>query len=142
MKFSLLTLLVFFALEATASLEISQPLIKWVKPSRKMTAGYFHIKNNSNKQRVITGASSSIARKIELHTHLHEKGVMKMRKVDSVKIAPQKTVKFKPMSFHLMLFGLQKELKEGDKVKVRLEFKNKETREEEFIVSKMYKNSK
>lgn len=52
-----------------------------------------------------------------------DNGVMKMRPLDKgLTIEPGKTVKLAPGGYHLMLFDLKSQLKQGDKVPVTLEF--------------------
>ncbi|PRM90957.1 transporter, partial [Arcobacter cryaerophilus gv. occultus] len=48
----------------------------------------------------------------ELHTHLHENGVMRMRQVESIAIPAKGEVALKPGSFHVMLFEVR-ELSQG-----------------------------
>ena len=43
----------------------------------------------------------------ELHTHLHENGVMKMRQVESIEVPAKGEVALKPGSFHIMLFEVR-----------------------------------
>ena len=50
-------------------------------------------------------------------------GVMTMRPLDKgLAIEPGKTVKLAPGGYHLMMFDLKGQLKQGDKVPVTLEF--------------------
>jgi copper(I)-binding protein len=50
-------------------------------------------------------------------------GVMTMRPVDEgLAIDPGKTVTLAPGGYHLMLLGLKKPLREGDKVAITLKF--------------------
>lgn len=49
-------------------------------------------------------------------------GMMKMRKVELIDIPAGDTVELKPGGHHLMVIGLKKALKEGDKVTIALQF--------------------
>ena len=49
---------------------------------------------------------------IEIHTHLHEDGVMKMRQINSLEIPGGESVVLEPGGLHLMLFKLQLPLTE------------------------------
>jgi copper(I)-binding protein len=55
-------------------------------------------------------------------------GMMRMRRVPALEIAPDATVEFKPGSYHLMMFGLKKPLVVGDQVEFILNFDNGDTR--------------
>jgi copper(I)-binding protein len=61
--------------------------------------------------------------KVEVHEMAMDNGVMKMRPLDQgLTIEPGKTVKLAPGGYHLMMFDLKSQLKQGDKVPVTLEF--------------------
>lgn len=75
----------------------------------------------------ITAAASDVAEKIELHTHLTENGVMKMREVEAYEIPAGEKFTLRPMSYHIMLMGLKEPLKEGQNFEVTLTKSNGET---------------
>ena len=72
-------------------------------PGRDVSAGYFELKNLGVDDRLIS-VSSPISPRVEMHTHLNEDGVMKMRKVGGVDLPSGEKVTFKPGSYHLMMF--------------------------------------
>ncbi|MBL4870879.1 MAG: copper chaperone PCu(A)C [Robiginitomaculum sp.] len=72
-------------------------------PGQTTAAAYFDIINKGGADALLS-ATSSASPRVELHTHLHEDGVMKMRQVDSVKILAQQTTQFKSGGLHVMLF--------------------------------------
>ncbi|MAU41360.1 MAG: hypothetical protein CMF31_07035 [Kordiimonas sp.] len=55
---------------------------------------------------VLRSVTSPKVKKIELHTHSMDKGVMRMRRVESVAVPAGGQVEFRPGGLHLMLFGL------------------------------------
>ncbi len=67
--------------------------------------------------------SSPAAQRVELHTHVMEGSVMKMRKVESLDVKAGETKVLKPSGDHLMLFDLKGPLVEGGKVPLVLKFK-------------------
>ena len=67
-------------------------------------------------------AESAVAGKTELHTHVHESGVMKMRPVEAIPVEPGKPTKLQPSGFHVMLLDLKAPLKVGDKFPLTLVF--------------------
>ena len=91
--------------EPSGGVEVSDAYIAAPLKGRDVTAGYFRLDNKGAAARLV-GASSPVARRVEIHTHLHEDGVMKMRKVDGVDLAPGQTVVFEPGGYHLMMFGV------------------------------------
>lgn len=55
-------------------------------PGSPNTAAFMVLKNDADKPVTLTAAASPDAGRAELHTHLHENGVMKMRQVESIEI--------------------------------------------------------
>ena len=73
-------------------------------PGRDTAAGYFEITNHGNTPDRLVSVTSPISPAIEIHNHIEDNGVMKMRQIDGVDLAPGETVIFKPGSYHLMMF--------------------------------------
>ncbi len=83
----------------------------------------------------LIGASSPMAGRVEVHTHLTEDGVMKMRKVESVAVLAGQTLKLAPGGEHLMLFDLKAPLKEGEIMPLTLKFETSGDMELSAIVT-------
>ena len=73
-------------------------------PGRDTAAGYFEITNHGKTADRLISVTSPISDAVEIHNHIEDNGVMKMRQVESVDLAPGETVVFKPGSYHLMMF--------------------------------------
>jgi copper(I)-binding protein len=69
-------------------------------------------------------ASTPIASRVEIHTmNVDAQGVMRMREIDGVALAPKEKVQMKPgLGLHLMLIGLKEPLKEDATFPMTLEF--------------------
>jgi copper(I)-binding protein len=65
---------------------------------------------------------SGAAGRVELHSHIHEAGVMKMRRVEAIDVPAGKPVVFKPGGLHIMLMDLKQPLKAGEQVDLTLVF--------------------
>ena len=85
---------------------------------------YLTIHNRSGHPDHLEGAKSGVAKRTELHTHKHDKGVMRMRPIKSVEIPAKDMAVLKPDGDHVMLMGLKAPLKNGDKFPLTLIFKN------------------
>ena len=86
-------------------------------------AGYLTVTNTGKAPAVLTGAESPLARKIELHQTSMTGGVMRMTRQDKgVPIPPGGSALFSPGGDHLMIFGLKKAMKSGDRLPVTLIF--------------------
>lgn len=96
----------------------------WIKPAPqgKNTAAYFTLRNDNDTPLVLTGISTPNAM-AEIHeTKEDEKGVMRMRQMEKLEIAPNSEAVFAPGGKHVMLIGLKQELKDGDKVPLTFYF--------------------
>ncbi|HIF9436252.1 TPA: copper chaperone PCu(A)C [Photobacterium damselae] len=67
-------------------------------------AVYLSIQNNSDHLAKLTKVHSPNSQAIELHTHQHQDGMMKMRKLDYITIPANGKIPLKPHGDHLMLF--------------------------------------
>ncbi|MDK2777845.1 MAG: copper chaperone PCu(A)C [Pseudomonadota bacterium] len=109
MRFSTLLAPVLMALSAAAlaDIEVSDPYVREPVPGRDMSAAFMQISNSGDSDRVLVSASAGWTSRIEIHTHIHDNGVMRMRQIESLTIPAGETVTLKPGGLHLMLFGLQ-----------------------------------
>ncbi len=95
---------------------ISDAYVRAVPPNLKSSASFMKITNNSNKSISLMSVDSDIAKDIELHEHIMNNGMMKMQQVTHINIPANSTIVLKPGGLHVMLIGLNKKLKVGDKV--------------------------
>lgn len=93
----------------------------------KVGAVYFKgIENKGKEADQLLGAKAAIATSVEIHEMAMEGDVMKMRPVPELSLPPGATVSLnqgQTKGHHLMLLGLGKPLKKGDKFPVTLRFK-------------------
>lgn len=130
--------LALFSLNA-ANVEISDAYARDSLPNNKNSAIFLTIKNKSNTDLAITQASTSASSYTELHTHINENGMMKMVKVQKLKIPANASLELKPGSDHIMLFDLKKQLKAGDSVSLELKFDDGDSKIIENILVKELK---
>lgn len=107
------------------ALHIDHP---WARPTPggvNNGAAYFSIRNGGGKPDVLIAAKAAISEKAELHRHIDDHGIMRMRAVeDGIAIAPEATVTLQPGGLHVMLFGLKRPLAEGDEFPLSLTFRD------------------
>ena len=97
----------------------------WVQegpPSQTITAAFMVIENHTGAAISLQSASTDIAQVVELHKMELKDGMMKMHKVELIEIPAGGSVELKPGGYHLMVIGLKKTLKDGDKVTIALQF--------------------
>jgi periplasmic copper chaperone A len=91
------------------------------------TAVYVTVENTGDSPAVLTGGSSDVAAKVELHDHvMQEGGIMQMVHRETVEIPAGKTVSFEPGGLHIMLMGMKQPLAAGESVSVTLTVKDAE----------------
>lgn len=78
--------------------------------------------NNQGEATSLVNASSNAAKVVELHTHIHDQGVMRMRKIDAIELPADNQVELAPGGLHIMLIGLEAPLQEGSQIEMTLEF--------------------
>ena len=88
----------------------------WARASiSKNGAAYAKLVNNGKIADRLIAVKSPAARRVQLHTHIMDGNIMKMRRVEGgIAIAPGKSVTMKPGGNHIMLMGLQKKLVAGE----------------------------
>ena len=70
----------------------------------------------------LIAAESMVARRVELHTHMMDGNVMRMRPVAAIEIAPGEPTLLQPGGLHVMLIGLKSPLAEGERFPLTLVF--------------------
>ena len=83
----------------------------WIRsplPGQSVTAGYCDIVNRGSRAVAIVGFSGSVSGtvRVEMHETTDHDGMVRMRPLKSLTIAPNTTVSLVPGGKHLMLFGL------------------------------------
>ena len=84
-------------------------------------AGFMTLRNAGAADRLL-GASSPAARRVELHTHIREGDVMRMRPVPAIELPAGQSVELRPGGLHLMLIGLTAALPQGGELPLTLRF--------------------
>lgn len=100
------------------------PYVRLLPPTSKTTAVFMDLMNHTDKDMTLIEARSKAAQKVEIHNHIKENGVMKMRQVKKVDIKKHKLVEFRPGGLHIMLINLNKPLVENEKIELELIFKD------------------
>lgn len=116
-------------------IHIDHPWSRALPPVAPTGAAYMTITNNGKTTDTLISASTPRAEHTELHEHVHQDGLMKMQKIESVEIAPGETVEFVPSGNHVMLFELKQPLTDGDKYPMTLTFREAGEIEIEVVVT-------
>jgi periplasmic copper chaperone A len=107
----------------TAPITVQHP---WARatPAGAMTgAVYMTLDNTSASADRLTGGSSDVADKVQIHEMSVVNGVMQMRQLaDGLPVPAGGSVVLKPGSYHVMLIGLKKPLTAGETFPLTLTF--------------------
>lgn len=106
---------------ATA-ISIVDPYVPPMPPGIRVGAAYLTLKNDGDRDVRLVAASSPAAGAAELHNHIDDNGVMRMRRVREILVPAQGAVQLKPGGYHMMLIDLKAPLKAGDKLAITLVF--------------------
>jgi hypothetical protein len=108
------------------------------------SGGFFLTIENTGDEAdsLVTAAlPEAVAERVEIHTHItDDNGVMMMRQVPLVEIPAQSTVEFRPMSYHLMVFGLKEPFVAGNHYPITLHFEKAGAMEAEAFVKSLSSN--
>lgn len=122
------TALMIAGLASTASAAGVRVQDAWARATvegMKMSGAFMTVRNDNAKQDFLIGGSSPIAQSVEVHTHINDNGVMRMREVKGGIPLPGKAdTELKPGGYHIMFMGLKRPLKDGETVPVTLKFKH------------------
>ncbi|MDP5293601.1 copper chaperone PCu(A)C [Oceanimonas sp. CHS3-5] len=104
------------------SLQIAHP---WSRPAPPMAANgsaYLVINNHGHVDDVLLSAESPVAERVEIHTHMMDGDMMKMRQLEQLPVPAGEAVTLAPGGHHLMLFGLKQAPREGERFPLTLHF--------------------
>jgi periplasmic copper chaperone A len=89
-----------------------------------VTGAFMQIRNTGASAERLVGASSTVAATVEVHETSMADGIMSMREVEFVEIAPGGIAELKPGGYHIMLIGISEALKSGETIIITLQFEN------------------
>ncbi|MGB5488813.1 MAG: copper chaperone PCu(A)C, partial [Lysobacterales bacterium] len=96
---------------AAELITVSQPRIRATAPGQTVSGAFMTLVNNSATAYALTSVSFSGASVVEIHETSMNGDMMRMRKVSQIEIPANGSAELKPGSYHIMLIGLEKELK-------------------------------
>lgn len=136
-KVALILASIFFSFSAQAQVQIEKPWTRATAPGAKVAGGYMVIRNAGTAGDRLVAASSPASARVELHVHINDNGVMRMREVKGYDVPAKGAFELKPGGAHLMFMDLKRPLKEGEKVPVKLKFEKAGEVNAEFQVGGM-----
>ncbi len=102
--------------------------VRLVPPVVKDTAAYLTLENRGKTPLRLVGAETEVAERVSFHQdHREHRGgqvVLGMRPLPHLDIPPGGRLELRPGKYHLMLEGLKRPLKAGEKVALVLRFQD------------------
>ena len=105
-----------------AELEVEDAWSRASTPMVETGAVYLTIVNDGQRSRRLVAVRSGNAASITIHETLHENGMTRMARRDSLPIEAGSTLRLIPGGIHLMMLNLHAPLVEGDQFDLILKF--------------------
>lgn len=134
------TCLMINPLSARAEITITNARLR-ANIGERPSAGYFELQNHGAADKLMRAKSEAFDH-IELHTHIKDGEIMRMRQMENIALGANSKTSFKPHGYHLMLFKPKTALKKGDTVEITLEFQNNPPQNVSFIIGTMGQHHK
>jgi copper(I)-binding protein len=103
-------------------IRIHQPWVRASLGNAPNSAAYMTLETTASEADRLVGGSTPAADSVQLHSHIMEDGIAKMRPVDAIEVAPGGPTVLEPGGLHMMLVGLTGKLEEGGTMPLTLEF--------------------
>lgn len=114
--------------------EAENPYVRLAPPGARATGAFMVLRNAGEQEAVLVKADSSVAKVVELHDHINDGGVMRMRQVKEIRVPAKGETHLKPGSYHVMLIDMKAPLKERDHVIITLGFADGSSKEVHAMV--------
>jgi len=127
---------VFAAAGVADQISVVDPYVRMTPPGAKATAAFMVLKNVGDRDAQLVSANAQAANITELHNHINDNGVMRMRQVKEIAVPAKGEAVLKPGGYHVMLIDMKAPLKEGDHVVIKLGFGDGSSKEVHAPVTK------
>lgn len=124
-----------YAAGAADAVNVVDATVRLMPPGARATAAFMTLRNGGDKDVKLVKAETPAAKIAELHTHINENGVMKMRQVQAVEIKAKGETRLAPGGNHIMLFD-PTSLKEGEITAITLGFDDGSSKKIDAVVKK------
>ena len=87
----------------------------------KVIAGFMCFQNGSSSSIRIASASAEGVDRVEIHEIVHEQGLVRMKRIDSVDVPANRTVCLQPEQIHFMLIGIDDTIRAGADIRLEID---------------------
>jgi len=103
---------------AQADLIVENTWVRDAPPNAYMRAGYGTLRNDGTQAITITDVRSPDFDRAEVHETSFKNGMMTMRRVEQIVLAPGDRFDFNPNGNHIMLIAPKRAVNKGDKIEL------------------------
>ena len=122
---------------AADQIEVHEPYIRLAPPNAMATGAFMVLRNTAGQDVKLVKADNPASKVTELHTHINDKGVMRMRQGPSIDVPAKGEAVLQPGGLHVMLIDMKAPLSEGQRVPVTLTFDDGSSKQIDVPVKKM-----
>lgn len=107
------------------TIELKDPYARASTPLARSGAAFMEIHNKGPEPDRLIGAQSESAMRVEIHTHIMEDGIARMRELEGgLELPAGEMTLLQRGGYHLMMMGLKHAFEHGKEVTVTLTFEN------------------
>ena len=117
---------------ALAQVSVSDPWVRATVPAQKASGAFMQLR--SAKAARLVEVKSPVAGRVEIHEMAMQGQTMRMRAVDGIDLPAGQPVNLASGGYHVMLFDLQRQLKEGEQVPLTLTVQGADGKRESVTV--------
>ena len=106
------------SLSALAQVSVTDPWIRATVPAQKAAGAFMQVR--SAKAARLVEVRTPVAGRVEIHQMEMQGQTMRMRAIDSLELPAGQPVNLASGGYHVMLFDLKRQLKDGEQVPLTL----------------------
>ncbi|PLX37848.1 MAG: hypothetical protein C0606_06180 [Hyphomicrobiales bacterium] len=103
-------------------LTVSGPFARATPGAARAGIAYLTIRNAGGEPDRLVSAAADVSDRVELHTHIEDNGILRMRQVEAIDVPANGMTALKPGGLHVMFIGLKAPLKKGQHFPLSLTF--------------------
>ena len=107
---------------SAGSIEVEAAWARATVPGASMGAAFLTIDNKGGEADRLVSAETPVASAAQVHETRNDNGVMSMPAVPALDIKAGEKIALAPGGYHIMLMGLNRQLKEGESFPLTLDF--------------------
>jgi copper(I)-binding protein len=105
-----------------SQIKVHDPWVRKVLQGVSHTAAYLTLENPTDQAIRLVGASTPLAKTVEIHTHIERGGSMKMEKLEAIDIPSHGKTELQPKGLHLMILFIRSGFLSAKRVPIALKF--------------------